>query len=825
MHRVALYIDMAIDTARIDEFINENSLRRMTAAVLREAGFAVVRVTEDPNTNGSIWSYNLKLNRHMQDVFGFSREVLFYAAQFSDFQARTVLGASTQIKESRPRLSEDFAIIVTHDEQTRERAIEAAESLDTIFVGFSFDELRRYKPYGDLDFAEGLQKRLYSRDLYDVPTAATRSSDFFGRREMIAEIATRLREGGKHIGLFGLRKIGKTSLLYRLKSSLQNTGGVCLAHVDVERMDAINPSAEYLVWSLGESIYDSHRQVRKIPELALLGKHRLYSSISDKSAIFESFDHDIRAILSRIRNPLVVMFDEVELLSPGAPGSQWGGSFVRVWRLLRGLDQQFPNRISFFVTGTNPRVFEENSVGGQENPVYNYFSVQYLKPLWLEEVKSLLITLGKRMGLTWKEEATTRVFEATGGHPALVRALASVARMLSRDDNERGAITASTVQKSIDVFFAEKSSLLSQIVTVLQEQYKDEYWLLELLATGRIGEFREYAQAFPSDVSHLLGYGLCVSPSSCSRLEIELLQTYIQRRSQRETRVVGSDALPPDTKVGDYEIVAEVGNPGGFSRVYQARSKNGAKVAIKVFKNALLSALQRELEPLQDVNHPHVVRVIDFGKTDGGIVYLATEYLDGGSLRAYCTATTRAGEPQAVRWTCQLLSALAAIHPNEEKIDQLRQEEELTVEQFEELAEARHGFVHRDIKPENVMLSERGVVLIDFNIASRASSPVMTQSMTPGYHPPDGIGVSWSPDIDLFQLGVTMLQVVAGVAYSGDNINDIRTLASSTVGVDFGKVLLKMTSSNKEDRFKSADEALAVMRRLDPDWASTANVS
>jgi serine/threonine-protein kinase len=75
------------------------------------------------------------------------------------------------------------------------------------------------------------------------------------------------------------------------------------------------------------------------------------------------------------------MFDEIELMSPTTPGCRWEDSFVRVWRLLRGLEQQHPGRISFFITGTNPRCVEVNRLGDHENPIYNYFNRIFLPRL------------------------------------------------------------------------------------------------------------------------------------------------------------------------------------------------------------------------------------------------------------------------------------------------------------------------------------------------------------------------------------------------------------------------------------------------------------
>ncbi|WP_263170541.1 serine/threonine-protein kinase [Streptomyces sp. SCSIO ZS0520] len=798
---------MAVDEQRIARFLNRSELRTKIANVLRGAGFKIVWVNEE--AEGKRWSLFLKLPQRLRDLFGTAREVLVWVVESPEFQARTVTQAERIISEERPRLCEDFAIVVTLDSDTMRHVSETAETLDTLFLGFDAETFSACSPYGPSDFIEAMQRRLYVRDLYDLPSAVTRAEDFFGRRGMVSEIATSLRRGGRHVGLFGLRKIGKTSMLYKLRSTLQTNGDSYIGHVDVERIDAIEPSAENLLWSLGESIYDSHRHIRNITTLQLFGKYKLFSSIPDKGAVFELFDHDIREIIEKTRRSIIMMLDEVELLSPSTPGSEWGSSFVRIWRLLRGLDQQFPNRLSYFVTGTNPSAFEVSNIGGRENPVYNYFKVQYLRPLAKDEVENLLVTLGNKMGLKWESAALERLASATGGHPALVRSLASIIHSARPPEGDvKFSVTQADVVSAIDRFLVEKSSLLSQIVAILEEQYKDEYYLLELLARGRIGEFRECVTAFPKDTAHLVGYGICVNPESCTSLEIEILQTFLQKQKEGRAAESSSRHLSPGDRVDGYEVISSIGAPGGFAKVYEARtSADGERVALKVFDNGLLSALQREVEPLQEIDHPNVVRVLDHGKSDDGAVYMVMELLSGKPLRHFCTRSTRASEAECIKWLGDILSAMREFHPNDLLVEQLRRHTEISAHDLMRLEEARHGFIHRDIKPENVIISERGAVLIDFNISVRASEQILTRSATPGYLPPDGLGIAWDVDVDLYQLGVTMLQAALGSEYFEGAADDLRLAAKEELSVNLAKILLRMTNPVRESRYAGATQA------------------
>ncbi len=68
--------------------------------------------------------------------------------------------------------------------------------------------------------------------------------------------------------------------------------------------------------------------------------------------------------------------------------------------------------------------------------------------------------------------------------------------------------------------------------------------------------------------------------------------------------------------------------------------------------------------------------------------------------------------------------------------------------------------MHRDIKPSNIMLTSRGVKLLDFNIASPAGDPVVTRSGTPPYQPPDLLQTNWDVSTDLFVAGMVLYQLL-----------------------------------------------------------------
>src|SRR5690606_13871350 len=135
--------------------------------------------------------------------------------------------------------------------------------------------------------------------------------------------------GTSQIGVFGLRKVGKTSLLNRIADKLRNSGKVTVARLDLQWTTSINDRPEYTLWAMGESIHASHRSIRSVRDLKLFGRYATFSDIADPSAVWEWFAHDIHALAVRLRRRVCVLVDEIERMYE-APGDR---GFVRFWRL------------------------------------------------------------------------------------------------------------------------------------------------------------------------------------------------------------------------------------------------------------------------------------------------------------------------------------------------------------------------------------------------------------------------------------------------------------------------------------------------------------
>ncbi len=202
---------------------------------------------------------------------------------------------------------------------------------------------------------------------------------------------------------------------------------------------------------------------------------------------------------------------------------------------------------------------------------------------------------------------------------------------------------------------------------------------------------------------------------------------------------------------GRFRVVSYVG-AGGMGVVYLAEQVAlHRKVALKVLRAELMSQpdmaerFRREAQLLSSVEHPAVVRVIDFG-VEQGLAVLVLDYVEGDALSLAMREGPMA-PARAVPLLVQLAQGLAAIHAK--------------------------GIVHRDLKPDNVMLTRTldGELarLLDFGIARLATpdAPGVTQQGmaigTPEYLSPEqALGQPPQPSSDIYSFGVVAYQMLAG---------------------------------------------------------------
>lgn len=256
--------------------------------------------------------------------------------------------------------------------------------------------------------------------------------------------------------------------------------------------------------------------------------------------------------------------------------------------------------------------------------------------------------------------------------------------------------------------------------------------------------------------------------------------------------------VPPDVKVlseqfPQLEILQLLGQ-GGMGAVYKARQKQLDRlVAVKILPpqigraEAFAERFTREARSLAKLNHPGIVMVYDFGRTDAGLYYFIMEFVDGTDLR-HVIQTGQLSPAEALAVVPQICEALQYAHGE--------------------------GVVHRDIKPENILLNKKGQIKIaDFGLAKLLDQPGTVYTLTragqrmgtPHYMAPEQIERPHLVDhrADIFSLGVVFYEMLTGELPLGRF-----PLPSTKVRVDvrLDEVVLKTLEKEPQRRYQHASE-------------------
>ncbi|HZO70993.1 MAG TPA: serine/threonine-protein kinase [Ktedonobacteraceae bacterium] len=173
--------------------------------------------------------------------------------------------------------------------------------------------------------------------------------------------------------------------------------------------------------------------------------------------------------------------------------------------------------------------------------------------------------------------------------------------------------------------------------------------------------------------------------------------------------------------LGNYRLLRLLGK-GGFAEVYLGEHRHLAtQAAIKVLQAHLgsqadIESFRREAQTIAGLNHPHIMRVLDFD-VEQDVPFLVMEYAPFGSLRTHHPRGQPLPLPLILLYMQRVASALQYAH--------------------------QHKLVHRDVKPDNMLLrDEQTVILSDFGIVAIAHSTTSFDTEgggagTPGYMAPE----------------------------------------------------------------------------------------
>ncbi|NTX38408.1 protein kinase [Myxococcus sp. CA033] len=274
--------------------------------------------------------------------------------------------------------------------------------------------------------------------------------------------------------------------------------------------------------------------------------------------------------------------------------------------------------------------------------------------------------------------------------------------------------------------------------------------------------------------------------------------------------------------------ILETLGAGGMGRVYKAmQAPLDRLVALKVLNPhyndegkdpGFQKRFFLEASVTAKLRHPNTVTVIDYGKTDDGIYYIAMEYLDGLTLSQLLTQMGPIPWARALNITQQIARSLREAH--------------------------KVGLIHRDLKPANVMVLNQEtdhdiVKVLDFGLVKSfigESEAQQDTSLTqagiilgsPQYMAPEQARNIADPRSDVYSMGVVLYQMLMGqppflAAQSIDvivkHINEPpppfgAIWPGHAVPAEVEALVMKCLAKLPVERYQSMDEVLEAMRRV-----------
>lgn len=259
---------------------------------------------------------------------------------------------------------------------------------------------------------------------------------------------------------------------------------------------------------------------------------------------------------------------------------------------------------------------------------------------------------------------------------------------------------------------------------------------------------------------------------------------------------------------GRYEIIEKIGS-GGMADVYKAMCHTlNRLVAVKVLKDEFsqnedfVNRFKMEAQAAARLAHPNIVNVYDV-VDDGDIHYIIMELIEGITLKQYIAKKGCLEVKETIGIAIQMAQGMSAAH--------------------------QQNIIHRDIKPQNIIISKEGKVKVaDFGIARAATSKTQELKAIGSVHyisPEQAQGELVDARSDIYSLGITMFEMVTGrLPFDGANSVTVAMAhlkdpitppkkCNPNIPECLEDIILKCTEKKPDDRYSSAEEVIADLRR------------
>lgn len=468
----------------------------------------------------------IKPTENYKELFNLELEIIVVFSSYSTFEPRTLDAVDyVQRKFQALRLEKLCCVIISNDDNIVERINDLVkhDQESQLVVPFSYSEL---KSNSDPFFIRNrFKSHFYTRDLFAFESPLKKDLYFFGRNDLVLKLVNRHRSN-ENTALFGLRKTGKTSVIFGLKRVLETLGEYSVF------IDCQNPSLHKRRWN-GVLWYILLEIKNQIAPLLKIKEESDFTELN-ASLLFESTLKDLHNLLKE--KSVLIVFDEIENITFNtSPSDHWTTEmdFVFLWQSIRTVFQKNSNLFSFFLVGTNPNAIETAQIKNKDNPIFNQIYFEYIPNFDVPQTRDMVRKLGRIMGLQFDETIYAKLTDDFGGHPFLIRHVCSIINKISNLERPI-RVDRHLYEKAKSIFYNEYSSYVEMILGVLKGFYPSEFDMLKYIALDDMKTFNELAELSPEFTNHLIGYKIIDKNNTYYSFKIDAIKDYLLTKHKYE---------------------------------------------------------------------------------------------------------------------------------------------------------------------------------------------------------------------------------------------------------------------------------------------------
>lgn len=521
------------------EFLRNDSSRTLWL-LLRNARFELINCKVEHHGDTPLFGYILtRPDKQMQGKYGFNKQLFVYH-NYEPISQEDAVTKGIELFNDYKIGKEDslhqrvFLMLVSDIDEVREllkKLRENPEANPTIVpisrTGAEAVLDQNANEYVGRLFDEWMSQIDRYRENYPV-----QGRDFFGRERDLVLLNKNI-EAGKPTGIFGLRKVGKTSILYQLGNIRTKD---LVAYVDLQASTI--KDCKFILWAAVNKWLESDKKMKDSNKSK---PHKLKLAVDNYASVerlpeFEEtlrlFDEDVRTLVTGKSEgiKLILFVDEIELITPSTDNrAGWTGA-LEMFRYLRGTAQINGKRFVPIIAGANPWVCENPQWNDQDNPVFQFFEEVFIPLLSEADCKELIVKIGELMNVTYEQSALDIIFKAVGGHPFFTRRLCS--HIINMNLERPLHVTDGMVEDAKEEFLIKEDAVFTEIVYRLNRDFPEELEILKWVARGDdIKELKQLIGPWNASIKHLEGYQLLErvrKPSASLRIKIELFEEWLK---------------------------------------------------------------------------------------------------------------------------------------------------------------------------------------------------------------------------------------------------------------------------------------------------------